>query len=233
MDTGFNYYYGADPGSTTSSSRTRRVGSTACASSARAAPRRSSGRPIRSSSSRCRSRRSTTSSSTATATSSGESGCASSSASRRVACRRSTSRSAGEDFRGDTGRARTVRRDPVQRVRPRDLGGAHRTQHHAPRARDGAGVVDRRPFELPRCGAAIVSNPHDGIETWFEPGRELLVVEAADDATAAYRELLGDPGAGRGARRSRARASARRAHVRAPCAAAARAVGLGVRETVA
>ena len=26
-------------------------------------------------------------------------------------------------------------------------------------------------------GATIVSNPHDGIERWFEPGRELLVVE--------------------------------------------------------
>ena len=52
-----------------------------------------------------------------------------------------------------------------------------------------------RPFELAMAGAAIVSNPVDGIETWFEPGRELLVVEDADAATAAYRELLGDPGA--------------------------------------
>ena len=43
-------------------------------------------------------------------------------------------------------------------------------------------------------GATIVSNPHDGIERWFEPGRELLVVENADEATAAYRELLDDPG---------------------------------------
>jgi spore maturation protein CgeB len=43
-------------------------------------------------------------------------------------------------------------------------------------------------------GAAIVSNPHEGIERWFEPGRELLVVENADQAAAAYRELLEDPG---------------------------------------
>jgi spore maturation protein CgeB len=51
-----------------------------------------------------------------------------------------------------------------------------------------------RPFELAMSGAAIVSNPHEGIERWFEPGREVLVVSTADEATAAYRELLDDPG---------------------------------------
>jgi spore maturation protein CgeB len=42
-------------------------------------------------------------------------------------------------------------------------------------------------------GAAIVSNPHLGIERWFEPGRELLVVSDADGATEAVRMLLDDP----------------------------------------
>jgi spore maturation protein CgeB len=50
-----------------------------------------------------------------------------------------------------------------------------------------------RPFELAAAGAAIVSNPHAGIERWFEPGSELIVVEDADQALAAYQELLGDP----------------------------------------
>jgi spore maturation protein CgeB len=50
-----------------------------------------------------------------------------------------------------------------------------------------------RPFELASAGAAIVSNPHAGIERWFEPGSELVVVEDAEQALAAYRELLGDP----------------------------------------
>ena len=50
-----------------------------------------------------------------------------------------------------------------------------------------------RPFELAASGAAIVSNPHEGMERWFEPGQELLVVENADEALAAYRELLADP----------------------------------------
>ena len=39
----------------------------------------------------------------------------------------------------------------------------------------------------------IVSNPHEGIERWFEPGKELLVVRDADEAIAAYRDLLDDP----------------------------------------
>ncbi len=37
------------------------------------------------------------------------------------------------------------------------------------------------------------SNPYEGIERWFEPGRELLVVSSADEAVDAYRELLDDP----------------------------------------
>jgi spore maturation protein CgeB len=52
-----------------------------------------------------------------------------------------------------------------------------------------------RPFELAASGAAIVSNPHEGIERWFDIGSELRVVSNADEATAAYRELLDDPAA--------------------------------------
>jgi spore maturation protein CgeB len=70
-----------------------------------------------------------------------------------------------------------------------------------------------RPFELAMAGATIVSNPHAGIDRWFEPGRELLVVSNADEAVAAYEELLGDV----------ARAVARRAHVRPSRTPAARA----------
>jgi len=41
---------------------------------------------------------------------------------------------------------------------------------------------------------AIEYNPlHGGIERWFEPGSELLVVENADQATDAYARLLDDP----------------------------------------
>ncbi len=49
-----------------------------------------------------------------------------------------------------------------------------------------------RPFELAATGCAIVANPYEGIDRWFEPGRELLVVESADEAVDAYRTLLAD-----------------------------------------
>jgi len=56
------------------------------------------------------------------------------------------------------------------------------------------GSSTSRPFELASAGAAIVSNPHAGIERWLEPGSEVIVVDDADEALAAYRELLADPG---------------------------------------
>ena len=50
-----------------------------------------------------------------------------------------------------------------------------------------------RLFELAAAGAAIVTNPYLGIERWFEPGDELLVVNDADDAVETYQLLLDDP----------------------------------------
>ncbi len=40
-----------------------------------------------------------------------------------------------------------------------------------------------------------MTNPYNGIDRWFEPGRELLVVSSADEAVKTYHELLDDPGA--------------------------------------
>jgi glycosyl transferase family 1 len=100
----------------------------------------------------------------------------------------------GEDFQGDIGRARTLgvipfnafnRAISATRVSLNVTRRAHATMHASSTA---------RPFELAMAGAAIVSNPVEGLDTWFEPGRELLIAGDADEATAAYRELLGDPG---------------------------------------
>jgi spore maturation protein CgeB len=99
----------------------------------------------------------------------------------------------GRDFRGDTGRARLVGDVPFNAF-SRAISAARinlcitRRSHASVYASSSC-----RPFELAAAGAAIVANPYDGIERWFEPGRELLVVETADEATAAYRELLDDP----------------------------------------
>ena len=47
-----------------------------------------------------------------------------------------------------------------------------------------------RPFELASLGACIVSNPYLGIETWFEPGKEIVVVQDREEAVERYRWLL-------------------------------------------
>jgi len=54
-----------------------------------------------------------------------------------------------------------------------------------------------RIFELAALGCCVVSNPIEGLETWFEPGRELLVVRDAGEATDAIRRLLADEAARR------------------------------------
>ncbi|MCZ7589604.1 MAG: glycosyltransferase [Gaiella sp.] len=100
----------------------------------------------------------------------------------------------GRDFRGDIGRARAIGDVPFNTF-ARAISAARINLNLTRRAHatvDGSSTC--RPFELAAAGAAIVSNPHAGLERWFEPGRELLVVEDADAALDAYRALLDDPG---------------------------------------
>jgi Glycosyl transferases group 1 len=100
----------------------------------------------------------------------------------------------GRDFQGDIGRARLLGDIPFN-VFARAISAARvnvnmtRRPHATVPASSTA-----RPFELASSAAAIVSNPHEGIDRWFEPGSELVVVSSANEALAAYRELLGDSG---------------------------------------
>jgi hypothetical protein len=99
----------------------------------------------------------------------------------------------GRDFRGDVGHARLIGDVPFN-VFPHAISAARINLNVTRRAHATVTASSTcRPFELAACGAAIVSNPHAGIERWFEPGRELLVVSDADEAAAAYRALLEDP----------------------------------------
>jgi hypothetical protein len=99
----------------------------------------------------------------------------------------------GRDFRGDIGRAALVGDVPFN-VFARTISAARINVNITRRSHATVFASSAcRPFELAATGAAIVSNPVDGIERWFEPGRELLVASSADEATAAYRELLADP----------------------------------------
>jgi len=47
-----------------------------------------------------------------------------------------------------------------------------------------------RPFELASLGACIVANPYLGIDTWFEPGKEIIVIQSPEEAVERYRALL-------------------------------------------
>ncbi len=99
----------------------------------------------------------------------------------------------GRDFRGDIGSARLIGDVPFN-VFARAISAARVNLNITRRSHATVScVVDCRPFELAATGAAIVSNPVEGMERWFEPGRELLVVSSADEALAAYRDLLADP----------------------------------------
>jgi len=99
----------------------------------------------------------------------------------------------GRDFQGDTGNARLVGDIPFN-VFARTISAARinlcitRRSHATVYASSSC-----RPFELAAAGAAIVSNPYNGIDRWFEPGSEILVVDSGEAAVAAYRELLADP----------------------------------------
>jgi spore maturation protein CgeB len=101
----------------------------------------------------------------------------------------------GRDFQGDTGAARLIGDIPFNAFN--DAIAASRVSLNITR-RSHATVFassTARPFELAMAGAAIVSNPVEGLERWLEPDREVLVASGADEAIEAYRALLGDPGA--------------------------------------
>lgn len=100
----------------------------------------------------------------------------------------------GRDFRGDTGNARLLGDIPFNMF-ARAISAARvnlcitRRSHASVYASSSC-----RPFELASAGAAIVSNPYNGLERWFEPGSEIVVVDSAEQAVDAYRSFLDDPG---------------------------------------
>jgi len=99
----------------------------------------------------------------------------------------------GRDFRGDIGRARLLG-DVTFNVFSRAISAARINLNITRRSHATVPWSSTcRPFELASAGAAIVSNPHEGIERWFEPGSELVVVATADEALDTYRALLDDP----------------------------------------
>ena len=119
----------------------------------------------------------------------------------------------GRDFQGDVGRARLLGDVPFN-VFARAISAGRVNLNITRRSHATVSASSTcRPFELASAGAAIVSSPHAGIERWFEPGSELVVVENPEQALAAYRALLDDPAeAGDGSRGREAGALSTSAH---------------------
>ena len=99
----------------------------------------------------------------------------------------------GRDFQGDVGNARMTGDVPFNAF----AGAISAARVNLCITRRSHATVyassSCRPFELASAGAAIVANPYNGIERWFEPGAEIVIVEDAQQAIDAYRDLLADP----------------------------------------
>ena len=52
------------------------------------------------------------------------------------------------------------------------------------------GSSSMRPFELAAMRSTMVANPYKGIELWFEPEKEIIVVNSAEEALERYSYLL-------------------------------------------
>ncbi|PJF20432.1 MAG: hypothetical protein CUN56_16205 [Phototrophicales bacterium] len=39
-------------------------------------------------------------------------------------------------------------------------------------------------------GACIVANPYNGLEEWFEPDKEVIIIHSAEEAIDRYQHLL-------------------------------------------
>jgi glycosyltransferase involved in cell wall biosynthesis len=55
------------------------------------------------------------------------------------------------------------------------------------------GTSTSRPFELAALGSCIVSQPYDGIEKWFDPEKEIIIVHDEQEACERYEQLLEEP----------------------------------------
>ena len=223
MDTGFNYYHGADPSEYDLVLSNSEGGISGCSSSARAAPRRSSGPPTRSSSRRA-----------------GREGArrlllrlrrqvparvdGGSSASRAARLPELDFALGGADFRGDIGGARVIGDVPFN-VFPRAISSARdQSQRHPPRARDRARVVDLPAVRARRVPARRSSRTRTrGSSAGSSRAASCSSSRTRTRPSPRTASCSTIPAQAEEMGRARARARARRAHVCAPRAAPARA----------
>lgn len=56
----------------------------------------------------------------------------------------------------------------------------------------GGSQIKGRHFEIPAVGACQVTTPAEGLEAWFEPGKEVVVAEEGEPLAEVLRSLLSD-----------------------------------------
>lgn len=54
------------------------------------------------------------------------------------------------------------------------------------------GAVNQRVFDVPACGAFLLTDRRGGIERLFEPGREIMLYDGPEDAAEQLARCLGD-----------------------------------------
>lgn len=52
------------------------------------------------------------------------------------------------------------------------------------------GSSSMRPFELAAMRSTMIANPYHGLELWFEPEKEVIIVNSAEEAIERYQYLL-------------------------------------------
>ncbi len=60
-------------------------------------------------------------------------------------------------------------------------------------SRPGSRQVKGRTFEIPACGALMVTDDAPGLDRYFVPGKEILVFEGEDDLVRVVRRALDEP----------------------------------------
>src|SRR5439155_3215386 len=55
------------------------------------------------------------------------------------------------------------------------------------------GTSTSRPFELAAFKSCIVSQPYDGLDSWFSPEKEVVIVNDEREAVDRYEQLLDSP----------------------------------------
>lgn len=98
----------------------------------------------------------------------------------------------GIKFNSDLGRAHRIPMLPFSQWRHHV--GRSKINLNIPRERHAStyATSTSRPFELAAMKCAIVSSPYNGLETWFDIGKEIFIAKDSDEAIELYGWLMND-----------------------------------------